>query len=35
MKIESLVVEDWESVKEIYQQGIDSGLATFEQETPN
>jgi len=30
-----MVVEDWEQVRTIYQEGIDTGDATFEEEPPS
>ncbi|MCP3028493.1 GNAT family N-acetyltransferase [Halobacillus sp. A5] len=33
--IEQMGSEDWEQVREIYQQGIDTGDATFEKKTPS
>lgn len=35
MKTRSLLPRDWESVRRIYQIGMDTGLATFETEVPN
>lgn len=35
MKIRSLVPEDWPTVKEIYESGIATGIATFENSAPN
>jgi phosphinothricin acetyltransferase len=33
-KIETMLPSDWEQVREIYLQGIATGLATFEQSAP-
>jgi len=33
--IRPMVASDWESVAEIYRQGIETGNATFQQEIPN
>lgn len=33
-KIRSMAADDWPSVKAIYQEGIDTGIATFETEVP-
>lgn len=33
-EIKKMAVADWESVGEIYKQGIDTGSATFQQEIP-
>lgn len=35
MKIIPMTFEHWSAVEEIYRQGIDSGMATFETETPS
>ncbi|MFK8005771.1 MAG: N-acetyltransferase family protein [Saprospiraceae bacterium] len=35
MKIRSLQPEDWPSVRRIYQEGIETGFATFETEVPD
>lgn len=35
MKIRPLQPEDWPSVRKIYQEGIETGFATFETETPD
>ncbi|MFK7772780.1 MAG: N-acetyltransferase family protein [Saprospiraceae bacterium] len=35
MKIRPLQPEDWPSVRRIYQEGIETGLATFETEVPD
>ncbi len=32
--IETMRPEDWQAVRRIYQEGIDTGLATFEATTP-
>ncbi|WP_408009823.1 GNAT family N-acetyltransferase [Pseudalkalibacillus sp. A8] len=33
--IDNMTEKDWDQVKEIYQEGIDTGNATFEMETPS
>lgn len=35
LKFRSLTITDWEQVAQIYQQGIQTGNATFEREVPN
>ena len=35
MKIRPLQKKDWPSVRHIYQEGIDTGFATFETEVPD
>lgn len=35
MKIETLTAADWEAVREIYQAGLDTKIATFETEVPD
>jgi L-amino acid N-acyltransferase YncA len=35
VKIRPLQPEDWPSVRKIYQEGIETGFATFETETPD
>ena len=35
MKIRPLQKEDWDTVRRIYQEGIDTGIATFETQVPN
>ena len=33
--IEAMLIEDWEQVRQIYREGIDTGRATFETEVPD
>lgn len=35
MKIRPLEKKDWQTVQRIYQEGIDTGIATFETQCPN
>lgn len=35
MKIRPLQKEDWEAVRRIYQEGMDTGIATFETQCPD
>ncbi|GAB4346172.1 MAG: GNAT family N-acetyltransferase [Phototrophicales bacterium] len=35
MKIEPMTAMDWESVRRIYQAGVDTGIATFETQVPD
>ncbi len=35
MKIRPLQKKDWNAVRRIYQEGIDTGMATFETQVPN
>lgn len=35
MKIRPLQKEDWQTVRKIYQQGMDTGIATFETQVPD
>lgn len=34
IEIKYMTIEDWETVAEIYKQGVDTGNATFQQEIP-
>lgn len=33
--IEAMLIEDWEQVRQIYREGIETGQATFETEAPD
>nr|WP_299342512.1 GNAT family N-acetyltransferase [Allomuricauda sp.] len=35
MKIREMSPDDWESVSKIYKEGIETGIATFEQQIPS
>ncbi len=35
MRIRDMITSDWEQVSRIYQEGIDTGVATFEQQSPS
>ncbi len=35
VKIKHINTEDWQAIAAIYKQGIDTGMATFETETPS
>ena len=35
MNLRKMIPDDWESVKDIYLQGIDTGNATFQKDAPS